>query len=146
MTPSPPVPGSVSPPRRRRPWSRRTPTFADVSVALLLLAVEALVIWGAVLGYGLRSWGAQGERSEIDAAALAEIAWLRNAAVVVTVCAVLALLSRAPWTVASQVIVALAVGALLARVQHDYDRSHPVPVPTSTTRHAPCYSGSGTCE
>ncbi|MGW4299248.1 DUF6234 family protein [Streptomyces sp. NPDC004646] len=81
---------TVSPPRRRRPWSRATPTFADVSVALLL--------------------------------------------------------SRAPWTVASQVIVALAVGALLAQVQRDYDRSHPVPAPTPTTRHVPCYSGSGTCE
>ncbi|MET8810581.1 DUF6234 family protein [Streptomyces sp. NPDC004549] len=137
---------TVSPSRRRRPWSRRTPAFADVSVALLLFAVEALVLWGAVLGYGLQSWGAQGERSEIDAAALAEIGWLRGAAVVVTGCAVLALLSRAPWTVASQVIVALAVGALLAQVQRDYDRSHPVPAPTPTTRHVPCYSGSGTCE
>ncbi|MEW2131780.1 DUF6234 family protein [Streptomyces sp. NPDC005435] len=146
MTASHPASASVSPPRRRRPWSRRTSTFADVSVALLLFAVEALVIWGAVLGYGMWAWAAQGMRSEIDAAALAEIGWLRGAAVVVTVCAVLALLSRAPWTVTSQVIVALVVGALLAQVQRDYDRSHPAPPPPPAAGYVPCYSGSGTCE
>ncbi|MEU6244559.1 DUF6234 family protein [Streptomyces sp. NPDC047024] len=136
----------ASPAQPRWPWSRRTPTPRDLGVALLLLVAEAGVVAGVVLEYGMRFWGAQGEQWEIDAIALAEIAWLRYTAVAVTVCAGLALLCRARWTVASQVLAAVAVGALLTHAQRDWDRAHPAPAPTPTVRYVPCYSGSGTCE
>ncbi|MEW2131784.1 DUF6234 family protein [Streptomyces sp. NPDC005435] len=137
-------PHPLSPPRRRWPWSRRTPTFADVSIALFLLVVDAMVIWATVLGYGMRGWAAQGDRQEIDTVALAEMAWLRNLAVVLTVGAGIALLCRARWTVASLVLAGLVVGAFHTQVQREYDTDHPSPAPAS--RHVPCYSGSGTCE
>ncbi|MFI6765464.1 DUF6234 family protein [Streptomyces sp. NPDC050355] len=132
-------------PRRRWPWSRRTPRARDVVIGIALFVVEVAVFLLAGFGYGMEVWAAQGEQSRIDTAHLAQLAWTQHFFVAVIVCAGLAALFRAPWTVLSQLLAAGAVAVLFVLAQHDYDRSHPDPAPVPSAGYTPCYSGSGRC-
>ncbi|MFE0174316.1 DUF6234 family protein [Streptomyces sp. NPDC059002] len=134
------------PARRRLPWSGRTSVRADVAVGILLFVVEAVVFVAGLFGHGMEVWAAQGDQARIDAARLAGIAWTAHLLVAALVVAVLAALSRAPWTVVSQLLVAGTLGALLVVSQHEYERTHPGPAPTPRAGYSPCYSGSGTCD
>ncbi|MEV5374405.1 DUF6234 family protein [Streptomyces nondiastaticus] len=134
------------PPRRRwRPWSRRTPPGLDVGVGVLLFLVEAAVFVAIDFGYGMEVWAAQGAQERIEAARIAGLAWTQRFLIATLVFAGLALLSRAPWTVLSQLLAAGAVAVLLTLAQHDYDRRHPDPPPAPNPAYTPCYSGSGRC-
>ncbi|MFI6461519.1 DUF6234 family protein [Streptomyces sp. NPDC050528] len=132
-------------PRSRRPWSSRTSTASDVIAAVTLFVGEAVVLAWIIFSYGMKGWAAQDNADEIDAAARAEIAEMAVLLYVVLALAVLAALSRAPWTLVSHLLFALLLGALLTGSQQDYDRAHPDPTPTPTVLHTPCLSGSGTC-
>ncbi|WP_043670344.1 DUF6234 family protein [Streptomyces xylophagus] len=132
--------------RRGRPWSSRTSRGADIVVAVFLFIGEAAVYMGMTFTYGLEGWAAQGGPAGLDAARLADIAWMEGFLCVLLAFAALALLSRAPWTVVSQLVVAGIVAVLLVSAQHDYDRAHPAPAPTPRAGYSPCYSGSGTCD
>lgn len=144
-TPWPPLQGVVMthavphhPPRRRgRPWSSRTSRGSDIAVAFALFVVEAAVFAWMTFGYGMEGWAAQGDPAGLDAAALANIAWMEHFLFVVLALAALALLSRAPWTVVSHLLVVGIVGVLLASAQHDYDRAHPAPAPTPSAGYSP---------
>lgn len=119
---------STEPRRRRgrRPWSRRTPRAADLAIGIPLLLLGAgLLVLDAMFGHGLEIWAAQGDLGRIETADLAYMARLQNFLVVVLVVAVLALVSRAPWTVLSQVLAAILAGVMLTAAQHSWDRSHP---------------------
>ncbi|WTQ07386.1 DUF6234 family protein [Streptomyces virginiae] len=121
---------STEPRRRRgrRPWSRRTPRAADLAIGIPLLLLEAgSLVLDAMFGHGLEIWAAQGNSGQIETADLAYMARLQNFLVVVLVVAVLALVSRAPWTVLSQVPAAILAGVMLTAAQHSWDRSHPGP-------------------
>ncbi|WP_406119221.1 DUF6234 family protein [Streptomyces sp. NBC_00989] len=131
--------------RSRRPWSNRTSTASDVTTAIALFIGEIAVLAWIIFGYGMKNWAAQGDPDEIDTAALAEIASLEVFLYVVIALAVLAALSRAPWTLVSHLLVALLLGALVTGSQQDYDRAHPDPTPTPTVHYTPCLSGSGKC-
>ncbi len=96
-------------------------------------------------GYGMEVWAAQGHAEQIEAARLAGLAWTQHFLIATLVLAGLALLSRAPWTVLSQLLAAGAVAALLTLAQHDYDRRHPAPLPPPNPAYTPCFSGSGRC-
>ncbi|MFE1775389.1 DUF6234 family protein [Streptomyces sp. NPDC059008] len=133
-------------PRRGRPWSRRTPRGRDVGIGIALFVVEAAVFLLAGFGYGMEVWAAQGEQARIDAVQLAQLAWMQYFFVAVVVCAGLAALFRAPWTVLSQLLAAGAVAVLFVLAQHDYDRSHPGPAPVPSAGYTPCYSGSERCD
>ncbi|MEV4927326.1 DUF6234 family protein [Streptomyces roseoverticillatus] len=134
------------PPRRKwRPWSRRTSLGQDLGVGILLFIVEAAVFLGVLFDYGMEIWAAQGQEDRIEAARSAELAWTQHFLVATLVLAGLALLSRAPWTVLSQLLAAGAVAVLLTLAQHDYDRRHPAPPPAPNPAYTPCYSGSGRC-
>ena len=128
------------------PWSSRTPTGPDVAAAILLFVGEAVALAWIIFRYVAESWTAQEDQNKIDTTALAEITWMQVFLCVVLALTVLAALSRAPWTLASHLLFALLLGALLSGSQQDYDRAHPDPTPTSTVHYTPCYSGSGTCE
>ncbi|MGK5547553.1 DUF6234 family protein [Streptomyces sp. URMC 127] len=142
MTCTPPEP----PPRRKwRPWSRRTSLGADVGVGILLFLVEAAVFLGGLFDSGMEIWAAQGQEDRIEAARIAELAWTQHFLIATLVLAGLALLSRAPWTVLSQLLAAGTVAVLLMLAQHDYDRRHPAPPPPPNPAYTPCYSGSGRC-
>ncbi|RSS48964.1 hypothetical protein EF918_36280 [Streptomyces sp. WAC06614] len=90
-------------------------------------------------------WAAQGQVERIEAAELAELAWLSSYLVVVLGLAGAAALFRARWSVVLQLLAALAVAAVLALAQHDWDRAHPEPPPRSGPAYVPCHSGSGRC-
>jgi len=132
--------------RLGRPWSTRTPLGADIAVAVFLFIGEAAVFLGMTFTYALEGWAAQDDPAGLDAATLADIAWMERFLCVMLAFAALALLSRAPWTVVSHLVVAGIVTVLLASAQHDYDRAHPAPAPTPRAGYSPCYSGSGTCD
>ncbi len=117
----------------------------DIALGIVLFLVEAAVFLWVGFGYGMEVWAAQGKQARIDAAHLAELAWMRHFLIVTVVIAACALLSRAPWTVVSQLLAAGAVAALLVLAQHDYDRAHPGPAPAPDPGYTPCYSGSGRC-
>lgn len=135
-----------APPRRRnRPWSNRTSTGADVTVAVLLFLVEMVVFLSTGFAYGMEAWAAQGDQERIDAARLADIAWMSYFLLAVLALAGLAMLSRARWTAVSQLLAAAAAAVLLVLAQHDYDRAHPTPAPRPGPEYVPCYSGSGRC-
>ncbi|MEV5598097.1 DUF6234 family protein [Streptomyces sp. NPDC052496] len=136
---------STPPPRRRRPWSRRTPRGQDIGFGIVLFVVEAAVFLGAGFSYGMDVWAAQGEQRRIDATHLAELAWMQHFLIAVILLAGLAMLFRAPWTVVSQLLPAGAAAALLALAQHEYDRAHPAPAPAPSAGYSPCYSGNGRC-
>ncbi|MFF4369228.1 DUF6234 family protein [Streptomyces sp. NPDC001594] len=131
--------------RRRRPWSHRTSTGADVTVAVLLFLLEAAVFVLVLFGHGMEAWAAQGDRERIEAADHAGRVWMAQFLVAMLVLAVLAMVSRARWTAASHLLAAAAAAALLVLAQHEYDRSHPRPAPRPGPEYVPCYSGSGRC-
>ncbi|MFF2130721.1 DUF6234 family protein [Streptomyces olivochromogenes] len=133
------------PPRRRWPWSGRSSLASDVAAGLVLFIVEAVVFGGTSFGYGMQIWAAQGAQAEIDASRLASIAWTERVLFATLLLAGLATLTRAPWTVLSQLLAAGTLAVLLVLSQHDYDRTHPRPAPTPRVGYSPCYSGSGTC-
>ncbi|GHD80274.1 hypothetical protein GCM10010317_102080 [Streptomyces mirabilis] len=93
----------------------------------------------------MQIWAAQGAQAEIDASRLASIAWTEQVLFATLLLAGLATLTRAPWTVLSQLLAAGTLAVLLVLSQHDYDRTHPRPAPTPRVGYSPCYSGSGTC-
>ncbi|WP_237545957.1 DUF6234 family protein [Streptomyces sp. SID1046] len=72
-------------------------------------------------GHGLDVWAAQGDLGRIETADLAHMARIQTFLVVV----LLALVSRAPRTVLSQVLLAILAGVVLTAAQHSWDRSHP---------------------
>ncbi|WP_329263077.1 DUF6234 family protein [Streptomyces sp. NBC_01478] len=131
--------------RGRWPWSRRTSRLSDITAAVVLFLCEIPVIVWKVFGDGMAVWAAQGEQDRIDAANLASIAWNQQFLYVALALVGLAAVSRAPWTVVSQLLVAGLLGAMLANAQHVYDVEHPAPAPTPTVLYTPCLSGSGTC-
>ncbi|MGW7552059.1 DUF6234 family protein [Streptomyces rimosus] len=140
------APPPTPPPRPGRlPWSRRTPLGQDIALGIVLFLVEAAVFLWVGFGYGMEVWAAQGRRARIEAAQLAQLAWTQHFLIALIVIAGLALLSRAPWTVVSQVLAAGVVAALLLLAQHEYDRAHPGPAPKPDPAYTPCYSGSGRC-
>ncbi|MEU2356167.1 DUF6234 family protein [Streptomyces misionensis] len=115
-------------PRRRRPWSRRTRPGADLALAISLFLLETgWLVLDWIYGYGLDVWAAQGDRADIDAAALAHMGRLRALLIAVLVLAVLAAVFRARWTVIAHLLVALLAGGSLMAAQHDWDRSHTPP-------------------
>lgn len=95
-----------------------------IGVPLLLLGAGWLVS-DAMFGHGLDVWAAQGHLGRIETADLAYMARLQNFLVVVLVVGLLALVSRAPWTVLSQALVAILAGVVLTAAQHSWDRSRP---------------------
>ncbi|WP_234438510.1 DUF6234 family protein [Streptomyces sp. NRRL S-340] len=116
-------------PRRRRPWSQRTRPGVDLALAIPLFLLEAAwLVLDCVYGYGLDVWAAQGDRAEIDAAALAQMGRVRTLLIAVLVVAVPAAVFRARWTVTAHLLVALLAGGVPAAAQHDWDRSHRPPV------------------
>ncbi len=119
-------PTEARPRRGWRPWTRRTSRAADLALGmpLLLLGVAWLVL-DYMFGHGMEVWAAQGDLARIDAADLAHMGRVRHFLVAALVLAVLALVSRARWTVLSQLLAAALAGALLVALQHDWDRSHP---------------------
>ncbi|MFF4580343.1 DUF6234 family protein [Streptomyces sp. NPDC001389] len=136
---------SDTPRRAHWPWSNRTSTGADVTLAVLLFLLEAVVFVLVLFGQGMEAWAAQGDRERIEAAELAGRVWMSHFLVAMLVLAVLAMVSRARWTAVSHLLAAAAVAALLVLAQHDHDRSHPAPVPRPGPEYVPCYSGSGRC-
>ncbi|RPK29094.1 hypothetical protein EES37_35335 [Streptomyces sp. ADI91-18] len=132
-------------PRRGRPWSRRTPLGRDIALGIVLFVVEAAVHFSVRFGHGMEMWAAQGDETRIEAARLADLAWMQHFLVAMIVFVVIALLFRAPWTALSQLLAAAAAAALLVLAQHDYDLSHPRPAPAPSPGYSPCYSGSGRC-
>ncbi|MYS39931.1 hypothetical protein GTY23_01440 [Streptomyces sp. SID5998] len=115
-------------PKRRRPWSHRTRPAADLALAIPLFLLE--IAWLAVdwiYGYGLDVWAAEGDRAEIDAAALAHTGRVRTLLVVVLVLAVLAAVSRARYTVIAHLLVALVAGGVLAISHDEWDSRHRPP-------------------
>ncbi|MEW1634039.1 DUF6234 family protein [Streptomyces sp. NPDC093801] len=132
-------------PRRRRPWSNRTPTGADVTIAVLLFLLEAVVVVLGLFGHGMEEWAAQGDRERIEAAELAGRVWLSRCLVAAMLLAVVAMVSRARWTVVSHLLVAAGIAALLVLDQHDRDRSHPTPEPRPALEFSLCLSGGDRC-
>ncbi|MGV9357381.1 DUF6234 family protein [Streptomyces misionensis] len=115
-------------PRRRRPWSRRTRPGADLALAIPLFLLEtAWLVLDWIYGYGLDVWAAQGDRADIDAAALAHIGRLRVLLIAILVLAVLAAVFRARWTVVAHLLVALLAGGSLMAAQHEWDHDHTPP-------------------
>ncbi|MFF1373611.1 DUF6234 family protein [Streptomyces virginiae] len=106
--------------------SRRTPRAADLAIGIPLLSLGAgWLVWDAMSGHGLDIWAAQGDLGRIETADLAHMARIQTFLVVVLVVALLGLVSRAPWTVLSQVLLAILAGVVLTAAQHSWDRSHP---------------------
>jgi uncharacterized protein DUF6234 len=132
-------------PRGRWPWSSKTSRTKDVPIGIVLFLVEVALCAGKIFGDGMEIWAAQGDEARIDASRLASLVWTEHFLVVIVVLAGLAALTRAPWTVLSQLLAAGAVAVLLGLSQHEYDRTHPGPAPIPSAGYSPCYSGSGKC-
>lgn len=130
---------------RTWPWSSRRPLASDIAGCVVLLIVEVAVFGWTMFGYGMQGWAAQGEQEEIDEWTTASIAFMEHFLMAVFVLFALAVLVRAPWTAALQLLTAGIVAVLLVSSQHDYDRGHPGPAPTPSAGYSPCYSGSGRC-
>jgi len=130
---------------RRWPWSSRTSARSDIAVSVLLFLGELATLTWATFSHGMTVWAAQGDQREIDAETLANIAWMQHFFYVVLALAVLSALSRAPWSLVANLLIALLVAALFTGAQHDYDEAHPDPTPTPGVHYTPCLSGSGTC-
>ncbi|MFI5963449.1 DUF6234 family protein [Streptomyces asoensis] len=127
-----------SPPRRGRPWSRRTRPGVDLAFAIPLFVLEAG--WFAldgVYGFGLQVWAAQGDRASVDAAGLAHLGRVRTLLVAVLVLAVVAAVFRARWTVAAHLVVALLVGGALNAERHEYE-GHGSAAPACVPHGADC--------
>ncbi len=137
-----------TPRRRHRPWSNRTSTGADLTVAVLLFLIEAVVFLLGLFGHGMEGWAAQGDSERIAAAELAGRVWMSRFLVAVLVLAVVAMVSRARWTACAHLLAAAAVAALLVLAQHDHDRSHPGSAPRPGLEHTLCFSGGsrGRCD
>ncbi|WP_371640527.1 DUF6234 family protein [Streptomyces virginiae] len=102
--------------------SRRTPRAADLAIGIPLLSLGAgWLVRDAMSGHGLDIWAAQGDLGRIETADLAHMARIQTFLVV----ALLALVSRAPRTVLSQVLLAILAGVVLTAAQHSWDRPHP---------------------
>ena len=140
MPPAPSAPAS----RHSRPWSNRTSRGSDIATGIALLLGETVVFMWLVLGYSMRMWAAQEEQTVIDAELRAELTMMEWFLLATLLLVGLALVFRAPWTAALQVLAAMVILVLLTGSQHDYDRNHPVPVPPPSG-YTPCYSGSGKC-
>ncbi|MGW8500629.1 DUF6234 family protein [Streptomyces sp. CLCI03] len=98
---------------------------ADLAIGIPLLSVGAgWLVLDAVFGHGLETWAAQGDLGRIETADLASMARIQTFLVVVLVVVLLALVSRAPWTVLSQVLLAMLAGVVPVAAQHSWDRSH----------------------
>ncbi len=97
-------------PRRGRPWSRRTPLGRDIALGIVLFVVEAAVHFSVRFGHGMEMWAAQGDETRIEAARLADLAWMQHFLVAMIVFVVIALLFRAPWTALSQLLAARGGG------------------------------------
>ncbi|MFD7534954.1 DUF6234 family protein [Streptomyces sp. NPDC059819] len=131
--------------RRRFPWSSRTSLGTDLAGGILLLMIEAALGAWKLFSDSMEVWAAQGDRTRTDASGLSGIAWLEHFLVVVLILAVVAALSRAPWTTVLQLLVAGAAVVLLVLAQHGYDQRYPEPPPPPDPHYTPCYSGSGRC-
>ncbi len=127
------------------PWSSRTSRPSDITAAVVLFLGETAFFAWTTFGHGMAIWAAQGDQAEIDAATLADIAWMEHFLFVVLALAGLAALSRAPWTLVSHLLGAFLVAAVFTSVQSGYDRAHPAPAPTPGVSYTPCLSGSGKC-
>ncbi|MFD8738262.1 DUF6234 family protein [Streptomyces sp. NPDC059618] len=115
-------------PKRRRPWSHRTPLRQDLAIAIpLFLTGTAWLVKDWILDFGLEVWAAQGNQADIDAAGLAFMGRLHVLLVTVLVLAVLAGLFRAPWTVTAHLMVAFLAAVVLGHVQQEWDHDHAPP-------------------
>ncbi|MFF5775745.1 DUF6234 family protein [Streptomyces virginiae] len=109
-----------------RAVERAWPGPADLAIGIPLLSLGAgWLVLDAVFGHGLETWAAQGDLGRIETADLASMARIQAFLVVVLVVVLLALVSRAPWTVLSQVLLAILAGVVPVAAQHSWDRSHP---------------------
>ncbi|MDT0466643.1 DUF6234 family protein [Streptomyces gibsoniae] len=131
-------------PRRRWPWSSRTSAGSDLAAALALFVGEVAVFGWKSFGCAMQIWAAQGAQAEIETSRIASIAWTEHVLIATLVLAGLAALTRAPWTVLSQLLAAGTLAVLLVLSQYDHDRTHPGPAPTPSVGYSPCYSG--TCQ
>ncbi|MFG3283306.1 DUF6234 family protein [Streptomyces sp. NPDC048111] len=129
--------------RLPRPWSRRTSLGTDLAAGLLLCMIEVAVCAGKLFADGMEVWAAQGDQARIDEARLGDTTWLEYFLAATVLLVVIAALSRAPWTVALQLLAAIVVAVLLGSAHHSHDQTdhRPPPAPNYT----PCYSGSGRC-
>ncbi|MEU8963404.1 MULTISPECIES: DUF6234 family protein [unclassified Streptomyces] len=126
---------AVSRPTRPRPWSRPTSRGADLAFAIpvLLLGTGWLVL-DCIYGAGLEVWAAQSDQRRIDAADLAHLGRLHVFLIAVLVMALLAGISRAWWTVTTQLLLALLAGGLLMSVPHPGATGHAGPTPPGHVR------------
>ncbi|MGW0577793.1 DUF6234 family protein [Streptomyces sp. NPDC002920] len=120
----------------------RIPVGSDLAYGLALFVVEAGVFLRGLWGRADRDPDAT--RRELDAALRADLGWTEVSLCVVVVLAVLAVLARARWTAALQLLAAGLILVVLVSSQHDYDRAHPDPVRPGPG-YSPCLSGSGEC-
>jgi hypothetical protein len=126
------------------PWSNRTSLAPDLVVGFVLVAVEVIGFVGSLFAQGMRAWAAQGE-GDPDSAQLQSIATTEHFLYAALALVVLAALFRAPWAMVLQLLVVCVLAAGVVYARHDYDRSHPEPVPAPSAGYSPCYSGSGRC-
>ncbi|WP_329121178.1 DUF6234 family protein [Streptomyces sp. NBC_01465] len=128
------------------PWSRRTALTPDLVVGISLLLLEAAAFIGVRLGSGMSVWVAEWADADTASVQRASIRAAEYFLLTTLAFVVLAVLARAPWTIALQLLAAVTLAVLLAYSQHAYDQSHPRPAPTPGPNYQPCYSGSGTCD
>lgn len=115
-------------PGRRWPWSRRTRLGVDLAFAIPLFLLEAgWLVLDWIYGYGLAVWAAQGDRAQIDAAALAHMDRLRELRIAVLVLAVVAGVFRARWTVIAHLLVALLAAGSLTAAKQEWNHDHSPP-------------------
>ncbi|SEM44242.1 DUF6234 family protein [Streptacidiphilus jiangxiensis] len=127
-----------------RRWPRRglAPVAPDIALGFALLVLDAMAYLWQEVRYDVVGWAGGVPRATLDADQLTGIAFMEHLVIAVLVVAGLALLLRAPWTLASQGLAAVALLLLLSVAQKDYADSHPAPTPTPSIVVAPCYSGS----
>ncbi|GAA2482119.1 hypothetical protein GCM10010276_19080 [Streptomyces longisporus] len=100
----------------------------DLALAIPLFLLEAgWLVLDSIYGYGLAVWAAQGDRAQIDAAALAHMDRLRELLIAVLVLAVVAAVFRARWTVVAHLLVALLAGGALTAAQREWNHDHSPP-------------------
>jgi hypothetical protein len=114
----------------------------DIALAFVLLVLDAMAYLWQEVRYDFVGWDGDVPRATLDADQLTGIAFTQHLIVAVLVVAGLALLLRAPWTLASQGLAAVALLLLLSVTQRTYASTHPAPTPTPSVLVAPCYSGS----